>query len=222
LLCSSLLLVFDPADDLVPVEDQSAVGLEAEVRKPPRNEGLPYGPRRTADDTCRVADCEWQAEARAGGHRAGSETRRDWPWFATICPRLRRIGPNPAISPASARKARNTRMAGSHARECGFASQRVSGLLRLPSPGQLVGQLRGQPPGQAGRGVGRGKGPKRPVIRAFSDAGVWHDCQWVCRSFFFRRHMDRNRSRMKCGTWIYANQRMLNTRISMRSCNWTC
>src|SRR5204863_4359634 len=55
---SSLLLTFDPTDDLIGVEDQSAVGLEPEVREPSGNEGLPYGPGRAADELGNLADRE--------------------------------------------------------------------------------------------------------------------------------------------------------------------
>jgi hypothetical protein len=45
-----LLLVFDPADELIPIEDQSAAGLKPQVGKPSWEEGLPYGPGRAADE----------------------------------------------------------------------------------------------------------------------------------------------------------------------------
>jgi hypothetical protein len=40
-----LLLAFNPANDLIVVEDQSAAGRGPEVREPSWYEGLPYGPR---------------------------------------------------------------------------------------------------------------------------------------------------------------------------------
>ncbi len=72
---SSLLLAFDPANDLILVEDQPAAGLEAEVRKPSGNEGLPYGPRRTADELGDSGDAERQTKRRATRARKGR-------WFA--------------------------------------------------------------------------------------------------------------------------------------------
>jgi len=56
------LLVFDPADNLIPVKDQSAAGLEPEVGKPPWDEGLPYGPGRAADEFGGLFDAKGLAE----------------------------------------------------------------------------------------------------------------------------------------------------------------
>jgi len=61
-----LLLFFDPANDLVPVEDQSAVGLETEVREPSGDEGLSYGPRRAADEARDFGDIERNSKRRKG------------------------------------------------------------------------------------------------------------------------------------------------------------
>jgi hypothetical protein len=72
---SSLLLAFDPANDLILIKDQPAAGLEAQVRKPSGNEGLPYGPRRTADELGDSGDAERRPERRASGVRKGR-------WFA--------------------------------------------------------------------------------------------------------------------------------------------
>jgi hypothetical protein len=91
----SLLLAFDPANDLILVKDQPAAGLEAEVRKPSGNEGLPYGPRRTADELGDSGDAERRPERRAS--RAG-----DGPWFAQKCARLA----GPMGGPALARQGR--------------------------------------------------------------------------------------------------------------------
>jgi len=57
-----LLLVFDPADELIPVEDQSAAGPEPEVREPPWDEGLPYSPGRAADEFGGLFDAKGLAE----------------------------------------------------------------------------------------------------------------------------------------------------------------
>jgi hypothetical protein len=57
-----LLLVFDPADELIPVEDQSAAGPEPEVREPSWDEGLPYGPGRAADEFGGLFDAKGLAE----------------------------------------------------------------------------------------------------------------------------------------------------------------
>ena len=78
---SSLLLVFDPADDLIPVKDQSAVGREAEVRKPSGNEGLSYTPRRTADHAGDFGDIERYAERRKWPD-LGGRSRQERPVFA--------------------------------------------------------------------------------------------------------------------------------------------
>jgi hypothetical protein len=96
------LLVFDPADDLIPVEDQSAVGLEPEVRKPSRYEGLPYSPGRTADERGNVADAEWRPKRcralRLMWPYDGAGRRGERPWFAQNWPLL----PGPSAGPAEA------------------------------------------------------------------------------------------------------------------------
>ena len=105
---SSLLLVFDPANDLVLVEHQSAVGREAEVRETLGDEGLPYGPRRTADEARGFGDIERDAERRERADfsaRRDSERRHNGPWFAQKCPRLGREMGREALPAPKRRKA---------------------------------------------------------------------------------------------------------------------
>ena len=63
---SSLLLAFDPTDDLILKEGQSAAGPEPEVRKPPGNEGLPYGPRAGTDQLGNLRDVQRPPEPSLG------------------------------------------------------------------------------------------------------------------------------------------------------------
>src|SRR5581483_4435510 len=109
LLVSSLLLVFDPADDLIPVKDQSATGPEAEVRKPSGDEGLPYGPRRAADQRGNLPNAKRHAEARAGRPGVARGTPRKWPVFAHTRPWLPRPMPRPALAGGIGQKASKTR-----------------------------------------------------------------------------------------------------------------
>src|ERR1019366_5199145 len=55
---SSVLFAFDPGDDLIGIEDQSAAGPGPEVRQAHRNELLPYGPGRAADQLGYLAEVE--------------------------------------------------------------------------------------------------------------------------------------------------------------------
>ena len=87
----SSLLFFDPADDLIPVKDQSATGLEAEVRKPSGNKGLPDAPRRAADEDGNIGDSEGRAESRGRLADNGLGFTQEWP-------RLPRPMPRPALA----------------------------------------------------------------------------------------------------------------------------
>jgi len=60
------LLVFDPANDLIPIKDQSAAGPEPEMWQSAWNGGLSYGPGRAADEFGHGPDIEWLPEAGAG------------------------------------------------------------------------------------------------------------------------------------------------------------
>ena len=85
----SSLLFFDPADNLIRVENQSAAGRGPEERKPSGHEGLSYGPRRAADELRHLAKPERAAQFRRAElpvKRAGiaAGRRKD-------CPRLREI-----------------------------------------------------------------------------------------------------------------------------------
>ena len=79
MLLSSFLLAFNPANQLIPVKDQSAAGLEPEVRKPSWNEGLPYGPRTAADHFGDLVDVERTAELSAERPENGLRRPQDWP-----------------------------------------------------------------------------------------------------------------------------------------------
>ena len=108
-LFSSLLLFVNPANDLIPVEDQSAAGPGTEVRKPPRNEGLPYGPRRTADEPGYGAHVQRCAEERPGGQLHGklraARVRRGWPRLAQNWPTLAGPRLGPVVAQGRGRKA---------------------------------------------------------------------------------------------------------------------
>jgi hypothetical protein len=91
----SSLLVFDPADNLIRVENQSAAGRGPEVRKPSREKGLSYGPRRAADQGGDLAEGERRAELRRAElpvkrAEAGAWRSKDWPRFAHKRPGLGR------------------------------------------------------------------------------------------------------------------------------------
>lgn len=108
-LFSSLLLFVDPANDLIPVEDQPAAGPGAEVRKPSRNEGLPYGPGRTADESGHGANVQRCPKQRPGsplhGKLCAAGVRRGWPRLAQNWPRLAGPRLGPAVAQGRSRKA---------------------------------------------------------------------------------------------------------------------
>lgn len=52
----STLLLFDPLDDLIFIEDYPAKGAVPEVRKTSRDEGLPHRPHRATDEAGYLAD----------------------------------------------------------------------------------------------------------------------------------------------------------------------
>jgi hypothetical protein len=53
-----LLVFFDPANDLVLIEDQPTTSPAPEVRQPSRNESLPHSPGRTTDQPGYLADTQ--------------------------------------------------------------------------------------------------------------------------------------------------------------------
>ena len=53
---SLTLLLLDPSDDLVLIEDNPTVGLESEMWKTSRDKGLPNRPRRAPDEASCLPD----------------------------------------------------------------------------------------------------------------------------------------------------------------------